>query len=74
MLQETRTFKELNNICFNTDLSSARGYIAYATVDIYKNHTFRQREREKEKERERESERKRDDDDARIQVVYMWVD
>ena len=33
-------------------LSSARRYIAYAAVDIYKNHSFRQRERERERERE----------------------
>ena len=37
-------------------LSSARRYIAYATVDICKNNFFFGRERERERETERERE------------------
>ena len=36
--------------------SSAKRYREYATVGIYKNHSFRQRERERKRERERERE------------------
>ena len=44
---------------FQNWLYSARRYKAYATVGIYKNHSFRQRERERERERD-------DDDDDDI--------
>ena len=43
-------------------LSSARRYIAYASVEIYMNHSF-DWERERERERERDDDDDDDDDD-----------